>query len=212
MVDTAPSLRATIFEYIEGFYNRERTQKRLDHKPRSSSHTLQPREQRVHETGSRASPVEAESGALGGHKDTRWNRRPSQAYSSDVERSRWTLVKCLITRRSWVPIPPPPTTVLAGQTCRSSVAWRLPAIVLDAAKQSLRAHVAGELAGDLDATMAPLSDDPVWLIPGYRLAGREAVRAMYEMALKALRPRRAWRRFFVRSTTRTSPIGESLIV
>ena len=48
----------------------------------------------------------------------------------------------------------------------------------------LRAHVAGELARDLDATMAPLSDNPVWSIPGYRLEGREAVRAMYEVALK----------------------------
>jgi hypothetical protein len=57
-------------------------------------------------------------------------------------------------------------------------------MVSDGAREMLRAHVAGELAGDLDATMAPLSDHPVWLIPGYRLAGREAVRAMYEMALK----------------------------
>jgi hypothetical protein len=54
----------------------------------------------------------------------------------------------------------------------------------DVAREMLRAHVAGELAGDLDATMAPLSDHPVWLIPGYRLEGREAVRAMYETALK----------------------------
>ncbi len=56
-------------------------------------------------------------------------------------------------------------------------------MVSDAAREMLRAHVAGELAGDLDATMAPLSDHPVWLIPNYRLEGREAVRAMYEMAL-----------------------------
>ena len=54
----------------------------------------------------------------------------------------------------------------------------------DVAREMLRAHVAGELAGDLDATMAPLSDHPVWLIPGYRVEGREAVRAWYELALK----------------------------
>ena len=57
-------------------------------------------------------------------------------------------------------------------------------MVSDVAREMLRAHVTGELAGDLDATMAPLSDHPVWLVPGYRLEGREAVRAMYEMALK----------------------------
>jgi hypothetical protein len=58
-------------------------------------------------------------------------------------------------------------------------------MVSNVAREMLRAHVAGELAGDLDATMAPLSDDPVWRIPGYSLEGREAVRAMYKMALKA---------------------------
>jgi hypothetical protein len=57
-------------------------------------------------------------------------------------------------------------------------------MVSNAAKEALRAHVTGELAADLDATMAPLSDHPVWLIPGYRVEGREAVRALYETALK----------------------------
>jgi hypothetical protein len=56
-------------------------------------------------------------------------------------------------------------------------------MVTDAAKQSLRDHLAGELAGDLDATMAPLSERPVWLIPNYRVEGHEAVRAMYDMTL-----------------------------
>jgi hypothetical protein len=56
-------------------------------------------------------------------------------------------------------------------------------MVSDAARQSLRDHLAGELAGDLDATMAPLSECPVWLIPNYRLEGHEAVRAMYDRAL-----------------------------
>jgi hypothetical protein len=56
-------------------------------------------------------------------------------------------------------------------------------VVSDAARQSLREHLAGELAGDLDATMAPLSERPVWLIPDYRLEGLEAVRAMYDRTL-----------------------------
>ena len=60
-------------------------------------------------------------------------------------------------------------------------------MVSEAARQSLRDHLAGELAGDLDATMAPLSERPVWLIQNYRLEGQEAVRAMYEKAL-ALTP------------------------
>jgi hypothetical protein len=57
-------------------------------------------------------------------------------------------------------------------------------MVSRAAKEMLRAHVAGELAGDVDAAMAPLSDRPVWCIPGYCVEGREAVRALYEAALK----------------------------
>ena len=56
-------------------------------------------------------------------------------------------------------------------------------MVSDAARQSLRDHLAGELAGDLDATMAPLSERPVWLLTNYRLDGYEAVRAMYERLL-----------------------------
>ena len=56
-------------------------------------------------------------------------------------------------------------------------------MVSDAARQSLRDHLAGELAGDLDATMAPLSERPVWLLTNYRLEGHEAVRAMYERVL-----------------------------
>jgi len=56
-------------------------------------------------------------------------------------------------------------------------------MVSEAARQSLREHLAGELSRDLDATMAPLSERPVWLIPNYRLEGCEAVRAMYNRTL-----------------------------
>ncbi len=50
-------------------------------------------------TSPKLSPVEPDSGALGGRDDTRWNDRRTQARSSDLERSPWTFVKCLITRR-----------------------------------------------------------------------------------------------------------------
>jgi hypothetical protein len=56
-------------------------------------------------------------------------------------------------------------------------------MVSDAARQSLKDHLAAELAGDLDATMAPVSARPVWLIGNYRLEGQEAVRAMYDRTL-----------------------------
>jgi hypothetical protein len=55
------------------------------------------------------SPVDADSGALDGRNDTRWNLRPTQAHSSDLERSPWTLVKRLISRRSRVSSPAPAT-------------------------------------------------------------------------------------------------------
>jgi hypothetical protein len=34
--------------------------------------------------------------------------------------------------------------------------------------------------------MAPLSDHPIWLIPSYRIEGREAVRALYERVLNVM--------------------------
>ena len=61
-------------------------------------------------------------------------------------------------------------------------------MVSAAAQQNLRNHLAAEAAGDLEGTMAALSDSPVWLIPGYRLEGREAVRALYETTLPLMPP------------------------
>ena len=55
-----------------------------------------------------------------------------------------------------------------------------------AARQVLLAHFRGERDRDLDATMAPLSAHPTWLVPNYRLEGREAVRALYAKALVAM--------------------------
>jgi hypothetical protein len=56
-------------------------------------------------------------------------------------------------------------------------------MVSDAARQNLRDHLTGELARDLDATMAPLSERPEWLVPNYRIEGYESVRALYERVL-----------------------------
>ena len=56
------------------------------------------------------------------------------------------------------------------------------------ARRVLEAHIAGERAGDLDARMAALSRHPCYVVPGWVLDGREAVRAMYERALPLLSP------------------------
>lgn len=59
-------------------------------------------------------------------------------------------------------------------------------MVSAAARRSLEAHIAGERAGDLEALMAPLSANPRYVIPGFVLEGRAAVRRMYELALPQL--------------------------
>ena len=56
------------------------------------------------------------------------------------------------------------------------------------ARRYLEAHIAGERAGDLDALMAALSNHPCYVVPGWILDGREAVRTMYERALPLLSP------------------------
>lgn len=50
-------------------------------------------------------------------------------------------------------------------------------------RPSLEAHIAAERSHDLDAVMASLSDDVSYIIPGYLLSDRAAVRAMYERVL-----------------------------
>ena len=57
-----------------------------------------------------------------------------------------------------------------------------------AARRNLQAHIEGERLRDLDALMAPLSGSPRYVIPGWVLTGRAAVRAMYERALPLLSP------------------------
>ena len=44
------------------------------------------------------------------------------------------------------------------------------------ARRNLEAHIAGERARDLDALMAPLSAHPRYVVPGWVLEGRDAVR------------------------------------
>ncbi len=56
------------------------------------------------------------------------------------------------------------------------------------ARRFLEAHIAGERVCDLDALMAALSDYPRYVVPGWILEGREAVRTMYERALPLLSP------------------------
>jgi hypothetical protein len=56
------------------------------------------------------------------------------------------------------------------------------------ARRNLEAHIRGERAGDLEALMAPLSEVPRYVVPGWVLAGRQAVRAMYERVLPLLSP------------------------
>jgi hypothetical protein len=55
-------------------------------------------------------------------------------------------------------------------------------------RRHLKAHIEGERLRDLDALMAPLSDSPRYVIPGWVLTGRAAVRTMYERALPLLSP------------------------
>ena len=56
------------------------------------------------------------------------------------------------------------------------------------ARSNLEAHIAGERAHDLDALMVPLSARPRYVVPGWVLVGRDAVREMYRRALRWLTP------------------------
>ena len=56
------------------------------------------------------------------------------------------------------------------------------------ARRKLEANIQGERDRDLDALMAPLSEVPCYVVPGWVLEGRAAVRTMYERAMPLLRP------------------------
>ncbi len=59
-------------------------------------------------------------------------------------------------------------------------------MVSKAARANLEAHIAGERARDVEALMAPMAENPSYVIPGWRLEGRAAVRAMYESLMPIL--------------------------
>lgn len=61
-------------------------------------------------------------------------------------------------------------------------------MVSPSARETLKAHILAERAGDLDGAMATLSDNPVFVVPNFRVEGREAVRAMYKLSIGALPP------------------------
>lgn len=58
-------------------------------------------------------------------------------------------------------------------------------------KTALKAHIMAERARDIEAIMASLHDDPFYIIPGFELRGKPAIRAMYEMSMPALTPENA---------------------
>ena len=53
-------------------------------------------------------------------------------------------------------------------------------MISDTARRNLESHIKGERARDIEALMAPLCTNPRYVIPGFILEGRAAVRAMYE--------------------------------
>ena len=59
-------------------------------------------------------------------------------------------------------------------------------MVTQVQRAALEAHIAGERARDVDAAMAPLSDNASYVIPGFVLESHAAIRAMYEFVLPHL--------------------------
>lgn len=58
-------------------------------------------------------------------------------------------------------------------------------------RRALVEHIEAERARDLDAILRSLCDDPYYIIPGFELRGRVALRAMYEHAMPVLTPENA---------------------
>jgi len=59
-------------------------------------------------------------------------------------------------------------------------------MISKAARHNLAAHIRGERALDLDALLAPLCENPSYVVPGYVLHGRAAVAEMYRQVMPAL--------------------------
>lgn len=60
------------------------------------------------------------------------------------------------------------------------------AMISQAARKNLEAHIQGERQRDVAALMTPLSEHPRYVIPNYVLEGRAAVEAMYRLTLPIL--------------------------
>jgi len=58
-------------------------------------------------------------------------------------------------------------------------------------REAIIRHVEAERRRDIDAIMASVADDPFYIIPGYELRGRAAVRTMYQNNMAALTPANA---------------------
>jgi hypothetical protein len=59
-------------------------------------------------------------------------------------------------------------------------------MVTPAQRIALEAHIAAERAGDVDGAVAPLAENASYVIPGYVLEGKAAIRALYEFVLPHL--------------------------
>ncbi|MBV9840149.1 MAG: nuclear transport factor 2 family protein [Sphingomonadaceae bacterium] len=55
-------------------------------------------------------------------------------------------------------------------------------------RKALETHIEAERSRDIEAIVASLSDDPYYIVPGFELRGRAALRAMYQRAMPALTP------------------------
>ena len=56
----------------------------------------------------------------------------------------------------------------------------------DECRAALKGHIAAERARDLDGIMETVSDDVYFIIPGFELRGKPAVRALYAQAMPNL--------------------------
>lgn len=59
-------------------------------------------------------------------------------------------------------------------------------MTIDECRRALVRHIEAERANDIDAIMDSLSDDCCYLVTGWELRGKPALRAMYEMARPSL--------------------------
>ena len=56
------------------------------------------------------------------------------------------------------------------------------------ARKNLELHIEGERRHDIDALMAPLSDNPRYVLQDTILEGRDAIRSMYQQGFHGITP------------------------